>query len=99
MVVNERTMSDVVGKDVFTERGSYCGKVTDVRVDMTKFRVDALIIDAAKGSFLANVVGGKRGVVVPYPMVKAIDDVVLIKHIPGPVAAEEEGKAAAAATA
>ena len=96
MVANERKLSDVIGKDVFTERGSYCGKVSDIRIDMTKFKVDALSIDAAKGSFLANVVGGKRGVVVPYPMVKAIDDIVLIKHIPGPVAVDETDAAAEA---
>lgn len=90
MVTAERKMSEIIGKDIFTERGSYCGKVADVRFDLAKFRVDAIIIDAAKGSFLAGVVGGKKGVIVPYPMVKAVDDIVLIKHIPGPLATEEE---------
>lgn len=92
MVVSEQKLSDVVGKDVFTEKGSHCGRVSDVRIDMAKFKVDALTIDATKGSFLATVVGGKKGVVVPYSMVKAIDDIVIIKHISGPVSEEEEEK-------
>jgi len=101
MAMNEKKLSELVGKDVFTEKGAYCGKVSDVRIDMTKFRVDAISVDSARGSFLSSVVGGKRGVVVPYPMVKAIDDIVIIKHIAGPVPTEEEtetsGKKAVAA--
>lgn len=85
MVVNEREMADMVGKDIFTDKGAYCGKVSDVEVDLTKFRVRAVVVDAAKGSYLAGVVGGRRGVIVPYGMVKAVNDVVLIRHISAPV--------------
>ena len=49
-----------------------------------KFRVRAVVVDAAKGSYLAGIVGGRRGVIVPYPMVKAVNDIVLIKHIATP---------------
>lgn len=84
MVVNEREMTDMVGKDIFTDKGAYCGKISDVEVDLTKFRVRAIVVDAAKGSYLAGIVGGRRGVIVPYPMVKAVNDIVLIKHIATP---------------
>jgi len=81
MGMDERAMTELQGRDIFTDKGSYCGKVTDVEFDLGKFRMRAIVVDAAKGSFLANVVGGKRGVIVPYSMVKAIGDIVLIKHI------------------
>lgn len=81
MVVNERELADIIGKDIFTENGSYCGKVGDVEFDLGKFRVRAIVIDAAKGSFLSSMVGGKKGVIVPYPMIKAVDDIIIIKNI------------------
>lgn len=84
MVVNEREISSIVGKDTFTDRGSYCGKVSDVEIDLEKFRIKTIIIDAAKGSYLGTIVGGKKGVKVPYPMIQAVDDIIIIKHIKAP---------------
>ncbi len=81
MEVNEHDMSKVIGKDIFTDKGAYCGKVIDMELDLTKFRMRALVVEAIKGSYLSQVVGGKPGVIVPYPMVKAIGDIVIIKHI------------------
>ncbi len=88
MVVNEQEMSEVVGKDIFTDKGSYCGKIADVEFDLSKFRLRAIVVDAAKGSYLAGVVGGKRGVIIPYQMIRAIDDIAIIKHISAPEAME-----------
>ncbi len=81
MVVNEREINSIVGLDAFTDKGSYCGKISDVELDLSKFRLRTIIIDAAKDSYLASVVGSKKGVKVPFPMVQAIGDIVLIKHI------------------
>ena len=44
---------------------------------------------AFAGSFLADLVGDKKGVIVPYSMVQSIGDVVIIKHIQ-PASAEQE---------
>ena len=89
MVVNEQEMSQIIGKDIFTDKGAYCGKIADVEFDLSKFRLRAIVVDAAKGSYLANIVGGKRGVIIPYPMIRAIDDIAIIKHISAPEAMEE----------
>jgi len=50
------------------------------------------VISAARGTFLGKMVGGKKGIIVPYPMVQAIGDVVLIKHIATPLPEEGERK-------
>ncbi len=81
MAITMETLSGIVGKDVFTTKGVYCGKVSDVDMDLEKFRVRALVVDAVKGSFLANLVGDKKGVVVPYSMINAIGDIVIMKHV------------------
>src|SRR3989344_6861349 len=89
-----KSFNDLTRKDVFTHKGVYCGKVTDISIDAERFRIKSIVIDAVRGSFLASIVGDKRGVVVPYAMVQSVGDIVIIKHIkPQPVeqeAAEEE---------
>jgi sporulation protein YlmC with PRC-barrel domain len=94
MPINVKDVSDVFGRDVFTDKGSYCGKITDLEFDLTKYKIRALVIEAVKGSYLAQVVGGKKGVIVPFPMVVSIGDVVIIKHITAPMEEpiEEEDK-------
>lgn len=89
MPVNVKSFSDITRKDVFTHKGSYCGKVVDIGLDLEKFRVKSLVIDAVRGSHLANIVGDKKGVIVPFAMVQSVGDIVLIKHIQ-PTAVEEE---------
>ncbi len=81
MVVNEKEINSIVGLDAFTDKGFYCGKVSDVELDLSKFRLRTIIIDAARDSYLASVVGDKKGVKVPFPMVHAVNDIVIIKHI------------------
>ncbi len=84
MPINVKDVSEVFGKDVFTDKGAYCGKISDLEFDLTKYKIRAVVIEAIKGSYLAQIVGGKRGVIVPFPMVQAVGDVVVIKHITAP---------------
>lgn len=93
MASNILDMTDMVGKDVFTSKGAYCGKARDIELNLPKFKVRAVVVDAAKGSYLAQKVGGKKGVIVPYSMVNAVSDVIIIKHFSGDINAgtdEEE---------
>ena len=92
MPITVKDISDMFGKDVFTDRGYYCGKVSDIEFDLSRYKVRSLVITAAKGTFLGRMVGGKKGIIVPYPMVQAIGDVVLIKHIATPLPEEGEEK-------
>lgn len=92
MTVNEHVVSDLRGKDIFTEKGQYCGKIEDMVLDLKKFRAHAVVINAAKGSYLEAVVGEKRGVIVPFQMITAIGDVILVKHISAPVGEEAGAK-------
>ncbi len=93
MAITAKDLSEMFGKDVFTNKGVYCGKVADLEINMSKFRVRALVIEAVRGSFLANMVGGKKGVIVPYQMVENVGDVVIIKHITTPTMPEEKEEA------
>ncbi len=79
-MVKVENFSDFVDKEVFTEKGVYCGKASDIELDLEKFRVRAIVVDAVRGSILSSLVGGKRGVVIPFPMVQSIGDIVIIKQ-------------------
>jgi len=76
---NITDFSDITDKDVFTLEGSYCGKLKDIELNMGKFAVRAVVVSAKEGSYLAQKVGGANNVVIPYHMVEAMDDVVLIR--------------------
>tara|TARA_Y100000310_G_C20150101_1_gene564311 strand:+ start:62 stop:370 length:309 start_codon:yes stop_codon:yes gene_type:complete len=89
MTVNVCRFSETTRKDVFTDKGAYYGRVTDIGLDMDRFKVKSLVIDAVKGSHLASIVGDKKGVVVPYSIVKSVGDIIIIKHVT-PVVSEPE---------
>jgi len=84
MPVNVKDVADLFGKDVFTGRGMYCGKVSDVEFDLGRFKIRSLVVEASRDGFLGKSLGGKKGVIIPYPMVQAIGDIVIIKHITTP---------------
>jgi sporulation protein YlmC with PRC-barrel domain len=84
MPVNIKDVADLFGKDVFTAKGLYCGKVSDVEFDLGRFKIRSLVVEASRDGFLGKSLGGKKGVVIPYPMVQAIGDIVIIKQISTP---------------
>ena len=93
MTVTVKCFSELTRKDVFTHKGSYCGKILDIGIDLEKFRVKSLVVDAIRGSFLASLVGDKKGVIVPFTMVQSVGDIIIIKHInPTSVETEEAGE-------
>ena len=92
MAIRIASVSQTWSKDVFTDKGLYCGKVEDVECDIRRFKLRSLVITAMKGSYLSKMVGSKKGLIVPFPMVQAIGDVVIIKHVTAPVEDEEPKK-------
>ena len=83
MPISVKDIADMFGKDVFTAKGYYAGKVSDLEFDLARFKIRSIVIKAARESALGKMVGGKKGIIVPYQMVQAIGDVVIIKHIVG----------------
>ena len=84
MAIQVSSVSETWLKDVFTDKGLYCGKVEDVECDLKRFKMRSLVVKAVKGSYLSEMLGRKKGIIIPYPMVKAIGDIVLIKHFSPP---------------
>lgn len=81
MPITVQDVKQIFGKDVFTAKGMYCGRVSDLEFDLSRFKVKSLVIDISKGSILEKIVGGKKGIIVPYPAVESIGDIIIIKDI------------------
>jgi len=90
MAIKVASVSETWTRDVFTDKGAYCGKIEDVECDLKRFKLRSLVVRAMKGSYLSKMLGSKKGVIIPFPMVEAIGDIVLIKHITSPEAEETE---------
>jgi sporulation protein YlmC with PRC-barrel domain len=81
MGISTTDMLDVFNKDVFTTKGFYAGKVSDCEIDLARYKIYSLVVQATPESIFGKMVGGKRGIIIPYSMVQAIGDIVIIKHI------------------
>ena len=90
MGITVKNVTDMFGKDVFTLKGEYCGRIGNIKLNLGKFRIESLMLDIARGSFLSSLIGGKKGIIVPYQYVESIGDVVIIKNISSGNLAEEE---------
>ena len=88
MAIKVASVSETWARDVFTDKGAYCGKIEDVECDLKRFKLRSLVVRAMKGSYMSRMLGSKKGVIIPFPMVEAIGDIVIIKHITAP---ESEG--------
>jgi sporulation protein YlmC with PRC-barrel domain len=92
MGIRVASVSKTWQKDVFTDKGLYCGKVEDVECDLKRFKLRSLVIRSQKGSYMSSMLGSKRGLIIPFPMVQAIGDIIIIKHISGPAIEEKEAE-------
>ena len=61
---------------VYTDAGEYFGDVEELVLSKTK--IGMWRIKATRNSFLSNVLGGAKGVLVPHNLVRSIGDIVII---------------------
>ncbi len=78
MSLKTRNVTDIYSMQVFTDAGDYFGDVEEAVLSSNK--VAGWRIKATKNSYLARILGGARGVVVPHQLVKAVGDVMLISR-------------------
>ena len=74
---------------VFTDSGDYFGDVEDSQVQSN--RIAGWKIRATKNSYLSQVLGSAKGVIVPHQLVKAVGDILIISRnaIPSAPGSEE----------
>jgi len=75
---------------VFTDAGDYFGDVEDSQVQGN--RISGWKIRSTKNSYLSQVLGSAKGVIVPHQLVKAVGDILIISRNAIPNNPSEEGE-------
>ncbi len=83
-----KKISETYDMKVFTDTGEYFGDVEESIV--TKNKIFGWRVRATKNSFLSNVLGSAKGVIVPHQLVKSIGDVMIISKAAVPSYSPEE---------
>jgi sporulation protein YlmC with PRC-barrel domain len=73
---------------VFTDQGEYFGDIEESILTQTK--VFGWRVRATKNSFLSQVLGSAKGVIVPHQLVKSIGDIMIISKAAIPSHSSEE---------
>ncbi len=83
-----KKISEVLGKRVYTDSGSFFGEVEEANLHENK--IDGWKIKV--GGSAMSLIGGARGVIIPHHFVKAISDVFVITNsaLPSQASAFEE---------
>ena len=85
-----KRVTDTFDLKVFTDSGDYFGDIEDSIVSSNK--VFGWKIKATKNSFLSKVLGSAKGVIVPYQLVKAVGDILIISRNAVPSGSVDEGE-------
>ncbi|ENN96044.1 PRC-barrel domain-containing protein [Methanocaldococcus villosus KIN24-T80] len=73
-------VKDILDKHVYTTKAMYVGKVYDVMVDVENGVIKGLILsDISKGCLKDFVSDPTKKVVIPYGLITAIGNIILVK--------------------
>ncbi|HWQ19363.1 MAG TPA: PRC-barrel domain-containing protein [Methanotrichaceae archaeon] len=71
-------ITSLLGLDVYTQRGVFVGRVDDAVLDTESGIISGLALGSLNKSLLDQ---KSKGIVVPFSMVTAVGDIVLVRHI------------------
>ncbi len=71
-------VSTLFGLNVYTDRGVYIGKVDDVMLEVSEKKVHGLAVTKLNPDMFDT---SGKGTIIPYRLVTAVGDVVLIRHV------------------
>jgi len=74
-------ITNLVGREVYSNNGVFVGQVEDLRLDLDRQQVTGLALADLNAELFRNRVDGARGVIVPYRWVRAVGDVVLVNDV------------------
>ncbi|OKY77975.1 MAG: Protein implicated in RNA metabolism containing PRC-barrel domain [Candidatus Methanohalarchaeum thermophilum] len=85
----ESEITKLLNLDVYTQTGRYIGKTEDVMIDIEDKEASKLAVGSLD-NVLKEEFNGKKGLLIPYRWVLAVEDIVLIKKLPKKISIEEK---------
>ena len=74
-------ITDLFGLQIYTEKGMFIGEVEDVVIDVDSKKIDSVVVGKVNDQLFE--LKNFKGLKIPYRIISAIDDIVLIRHLPG----------------
>lgn len=84
----------LVGREVYTNNGVFVGEVEDLQIDLNRRQVTGLALGRINGELFAGQVERGQGVLVPYRIVRAVGDIVLVADVLERLPEQDEGEEA-----
>jgi sporulation protein YlmC with PRC-barrel domain len=88
-------ITNLVGREVYSNNGVFVGEVRDVHLDFERETVTELALQDLNDELFHGRIDPGKGVMVPYRWVRAVGDVILINDVVERYKEEEEEKAVA----
>ena len=74
-------ITELFGLLIYTDKGMFVGEVEDVIIDVDNKKIDSIVVGKVNDQLVD--LKNFKGLKIPYRIISAIDDIVLIRHLPG----------------
>uniref|UniRef100_A0A7J3M1E0 Photosystem reaction center subunit H n=1 Tax=Archaeoglobus fulgidus TaxID=2234 RepID=A0A7J3M1E0_ARCFL len=71
-------ITTLFGMKVFTDEGRYVGKIEDVVIDTNASAISGIVVVEYNKALIDS---SSRGVVIPYRLVRAVGDIVIVRDV------------------
>jgi sporulation protein YlmC with PRC-barrel domain len=77
----EAQITELFGLQIYTDKGMFIGEVEDVVIDVDGKKIEAVVVGKVNDQLFE--LKNFKGLKIPYRIISAIDDIVIIRHLPG----------------
>jgi sporulation protein YlmC with PRC-barrel domain len=81
MIKMRTQITELFGLAIYTEKSVFVGEVEDVLIDVESKKMESLVVGKLNQELVD--IKNYKGLKVPFRIIRAIGDIVLIRHLPG----------------
>jgi sporulation protein YlmC with PRC-barrel domain len=81
MEAEMQEITNLVGREVYSNNGVFVGEVEDIQLDLDRESVTGLALTELNYDLFHDKAAGSRGVIIPYRWVRSVGDIVLVNDI------------------
>ena len=81
MITMKSAITELFGKKVYTDNAVYVGDVDDVVINVDTKKMESLALGNVNQEVLE--LKNYKGVKIPYRIIRAVGDIVIIRHLAG----------------
>lgn len=75
----ESQITELFGLQIYTDKGMFVGEVEDVIIDVDNKKIESIVVGKVNDQLFD--LKNSKGLKIPYRIISAIDDIVLIRHL------------------